>query len=304
MVARLQAHAYLAIMRYLTVLIFVIMSVRLTAQTAEQDSAGYDAVYAWVERKLTYNYFDAANQHWWVNRFQKNDNGSITIKNIAAKYPDQVLEKIYHLRSFYLYDINPQAIRVIEMPESQGRFVKGRIVRLEGFENEKAVVTSRDGVQGSNVNFVHISVPDFLEDSLQNYAFELRDKLRQLTFLDARLFNADDLNKNRQQLFEMLRGNFVSEDSTAYLTFEPMVNQLVRFVWKEGEAQMHGTIGTTKEGVYLFRASPNTHLLIPLEFDTDERDLVLTNSNHRVHVVGRNTVEFIIGDRRTRFYRY
>ncbi|MEQ9229107.1 MAG: hypothetical protein RIF46_00380, partial [Cyclobacteriaceae bacterium] len=143
------------------------------AQTIEEDSAAYRAAFDWVERKLTFNYYDNTNQHYWVNRFHLNENGSITTKNIAAENPNKVVERRFHNRTFQLYDLNPRTISIIELPSDQGRFVKGKIVRVEGFQGEKKVSTSHDGVVGSNLNYIHISIPDFLEDSLQDYALEV-----------------------------------------------------------------------------------------------------------------------------------
>jgi len=276
------------------------------AQTAEQDSVSYDALFKWVERKLTYDYFDPTNQHWWVNRFQPNLNGSIVIKNIAAEHPKRVLEKVYHLRQFFLYDLNPNTISVIDAPVDQGRFVKGRIVRMEGFGDEKKIATKKDGVVGSDVSFIHISVPAFLEDSLQNYAFELQAKLKQLTYLSARLLNAKDPKKNNEAVFSALRGNYVNQDSTVYLSFEVTNPGHVRYEWKAGDQRWYGQIGydSEKQVYFFFRASDKGYFLRELTIDDIATDLILKNGQDTITIIGRNTLEVVLEGRRELFYRY
>lgn len=286
--------------------LFIFCALTGRAQTAEQDSVSYDALFKWVERKLTYDYFDPTNQHWWVNRFQPNLNGSIVIKNIAAEHPKRVLEKVYHLRQFFLYDLNPNTISVIEAPVDQGRFVKGRIVRMEGFGDEKKIATKKDGVVGSDVSFIHISVPAFLEDSLQNYAFELQAKLKQLTYLSARLINANDVKKNSESIFSALRGNYVNQDSTAYLSFEVTNPGHVRYEWKEGERRWFGQIGyDTEKQVYFFiRSSEKGYFLRELTVDESATDLILKKDADTITFIGRNTLEFVIDGQRNLFYRF
>ncbi len=290
----------------LLVILFLFCSFTSHAQTAEQDSVTYESLFKWVERKLTYDYFDPSNQHWWVNRFQPNLNGSIVIKNIAAEHPKRVLEKVYHLRQFYLYDLNPKRVSVIETPTDQGRFVKGKIIRMEGFGDEKKIVTQKDGVAGSDVSFIHVSVPEFLEDSLQNYAFVLRDNLSQLIFMSARLFNQKDEAKNKEAVFSALRGTYVNQDSTAYLSFEVVDSGHVRFQWTHGKERSYGQIGfdAAKKVYFFFKSTPEKYVLREFAVDDAATDLVLVSGQDQLYIIGRNTIEFVLEGKRQRFSRY
>jgi hypothetical protein len=276
------------------------------AQTEAQDSVTYESLFKWVERKLTYDYFDPSNQHWWVNQFQPNLDGSVVIKNIAAQHPKRVMEKVYHLRQCFLYDLNPNRVSVIETPTDQGRFVKGKIIRLEGFGDEKKIVTQKDGVHGSNVSFIHVSVPAFLEDSLKDYAGELKTGLSKLIFMSARLFNQNNDAKNKEAVFSALRGSYVSKDSSAYLSFEVVDPGHVRFEWTQGKERSYGQIGfdATKKVYFLFKSSPEKYMLREFTVDTTVADLVLISGQDSVNIVGRNTLEFVLDGKRQRFSRY
>jgi hypothetical protein len=277
-----------------------------TAQSAEVDSVTTESAFKWVERKLTFNYFDPTNQNWWVNRLHKNDDGSVTLINIAADHPDKVLEKVYHLRRFFLYDINPNAITVMDNPSDQGRFVKGRILRLQGFGDENKIATKKDGRVGSDVSFIHISVPSFLEDSLQNYAFELRDKIKLLLTLDARFVNAGNPEKNKANALSAWRGNYVSSDSTQYLSLEVVNAGQIRFEWKGQESSQFGQFGydEAKQAFFFFRASNRSYYLGDFTIDKASKQLVLKNGEDSIHIIGRNTISFLLGGKVTTFYRY
>ncbi len=285
---------------------FLAISLSSVAQTAEQDSSGFEATMQWLERKLTYNYFDPTNQQWWVNVIQKKENGAYTIKNIAAKHPEHVTEKVYHQRTFYLWDLNPKTITVSEVPNNLGRFIQGNLVRLEGFKGENKIATMKDGRVGSKVSYIHISIPKFLEDSLQGYAIEVKEKLSAALYLNARLFNTNDLEKNVKATFDTFRGNYLSEDSTTYLDFEVVGDRLARFKIRDESQTRVGTIGYDEdiERVYYFLASTDDHFISLFEFDSMARNIVLKSEKNRINILGRNTIEFLIDGNSTKFFRY
>ncbi len=285
---------------------FLFSSLSLGAQTIEEDSAAYRAALDWVERKLTFNYYDNTNQHFWVNRFHLNDNGSITTKNIASENPNKVVERNFHNRTFFLHDLNPRTISVIDIPSDQGRFVKGKIVRVEGFQGEKKVSTSHDGVVGSNLNYIHISIPAFLEDSLQNYALEVKKQLSDLAFLNARLANRGDLNDNLEKTFSVFSGKYISQDSTTTLTFVQVEPRLVRFELRDGEKLFFGMVGYDQKSktLYLLKSGSDEYVFLTFSFDHTTRNLVLRSKEDELFLVGRNTFKVKIGDWQDTYFRY
>ncbi len=285
---------------------FLFLNLVAGAQTIEEDSVAYRAAFDWVERKLTFNYYDNTNQHYWVNRFHLNENGSITTKNIAAENPNKVVERRFHNRTFQLYDLNPRTISIIELPSDQGRFVKGKIVRVEGFQGEKKVSTSHDGVVGSNLNYIHISIPDFLEDSLQDYALEVKKQFANLAYLHARLSNRGDLGANLENAFQVLSGSYISKDSTTTLTFYQSEERLVRFELKEGEKRSFGTIGYDQKlkELYLLKSGRDEYVFRTFSFDETTRNLVLRSAEDEIFLIGRNAFSVKIGEWQDTFFRY
>lgn len=282
------------------------LSLISSAQSVEEDSAAYRATFDWLERKLTYNYYDPTNEHWWVNRFQENDNGSVNIKNIAAKHPDKVLEKVYYNRTLQLYDLNPRSISVIDLPTGQGRFVKGKIVRVEGFGSETKIKNIKDGKVGSDLNFIHVSIPDFLEDSLENYAVEVKQKFALAATLGARHTNGGNLEDNLTKTFETLSGNYISADSTATLSFDKKEPRLVRFELKDGDKYTYGTIGYDKKlkGIYILRSSSDDYYLEVFTFDETTRNLALKSGNDEVFLEGKNKFVVKLKGWSDTFFRY
>lgn len=277
------------------------------SQTAEQDSSSFDATMQWLERKLTYNYYDATNGQWWVNVIQKKDNGAFTIKNIAAKHPDRITGKIYYQRTFFLWDLDPNKITVSDIPKDMGRFVKGKLIRLEGFKDENKIATKKDGRVGSKVSYLHISIPTYLEDSLQDYSIKVKEKLTDALYLNARLFNANDEEKNLIAAFNTLSGNYISEDSTSYLDFDVLAQRLIRFKVRKDSQIKVGTIGydEEKKTVFYFQASATGHLIKQFTLDQRAGDLILKNEEgDSIFIIGRNTIEFSIEGEKKKYVRY
>ncbi|MCP4461131.1 MAG: hypothetical protein GY816_24385, partial [Cytophagales bacterium] len=247
------------------------------------------------------------NEKWWVNVIQAKDNGSYTIKNIAAKHPEHVTEKIYHQRTFFMWDLNPKTVSVSDVPNDLGRFVKGKLVRIEGFKGENKIATRKDGRVGSMVSYIHISIPNFLEDSVQGYSLKVKEKLSNALYLNARVLNTNNIEENVDLSFKTFRGNYVSEDSTTYLNFEIFNKRLVRFKLKKNMKIEVGTIGYDEEQevIYYFQASGNSHIIRRFKFDEEARDLKLREeSGDGIYVIGRNTIEFSINGKTERFFRY
>jgi len=287
-------------------IVFLVVSLSAMAQPAEQDSSGFDATMQWLERKLTYNYYDPTNEKWWVNVIQVKDNGAYVIKNIAAKHPDHVSEKIYYQRTFFLWDLNPKTVTVSDIPKNMGRFIKGKLIRLEGFGNEKEIATKKDGRVGSKVSYLNISIPAILEDSTQGYAQAVGDRLSDVLYLNARLFNLNNTEENISAAFKAFRGNYISEDSTSYLDFEVMDVGLVRFKLRERSRELYGTIGydVKKDVIFYLLASTKDHITRQFKFDTTKKDLILREGGDEIYVIGRNTIEFFIEGKKTKFFRY
>jgi hypothetical protein len=287
--------------------IFLVMMLTARAQQPEVDSAQYRATLKWLERKLTYNYYDNTNKHWWVNRFQIRLNGAINFKNIAASHPEKVMERVYHERTFHLRDINPRAITVSEVKEEQGRFAKGSLIRLEGFSDEKLVQQNRDGVRGTNVNFVHISLPEYLKDTVADYPAQVKIWLADAARLHARLVRAPKEDTNIKNAFRTLRGNFIEKDSVTLLNFTTINPTVATFTLKRDKEQWAGVVGydATEKVFYITLASDGRHAHRRMKISMVERNLVLESSEgDRIFLEGLNTFHWKLGDWNMTFFRY
>ena len=293
--------------RFFVLTFFIIRVVMSSAQTLEQDSTSLAITMDWLERKLNYNYYDATNEQWWVNVIQENENGAYTIKNISAKHPKHVTEKVYYQRSFFMWDLNPKTVSVSEVPKDMGRFIKGKLVRLEGFKGENQISTTKDGIKGSNVSYLHISIPGFLEDSLQDYSQLMKERLSTALYLNARVFNSKDVKKNEATVFQTLRGNYINEDSTSYLNFDSVADGLVRFQRSGEKTASFGTIGYSieKNAFFYFQAASGSHIIRLLKVDRAANDLILKNEEgYSINIIGRNTFEIITNGKLIRYHRY
>lgn len=290
---------------WLLTLLFFVQLLVVHGQNAK-DSVSIESTISWLERKMTFNYYDPTNQHWWVNRFQSNEDGTYTIKNIAAKHPDKVLEKKYHNRTFNLYDLNPHSVSVLDIPKDQGRFVKGKIVRVQCFGDEKKIAVKKDGITGSKVGFIHVSIPQILIDSSDVYAEKLKNKLAEAAFLDARLFNTNNLEENITSAFNAFRGRYISEDSTAYLDFEVIDVRLVRFTIKKDNDISIGTMGydVKRKSIYFFLAGTKQYEIRDFSFDPQSNELILLAEGERLHIIGRNALGFQLSEFSAKFFRY
>lgn len=286
-------------------LVFLIGFLPLNAQN-EVDKVEWQSTIDWIERKMTFNYYDPINEHWWINRIQVNENGTYTVKNIAAKHPSKVLGKKYHNRTFNFYDLNPNTVSIIDLPTGQGRFVKGKIVRAECFKDEKDISVKKDGKVGSKVGFIHISVPQELLDSTESYAAELKTRFAKAAFLDSRLYNTGNLEDNITAVFKSLRGNYSSEDGTSNLKFDLIDIGLVRFELQKDNKLFIGTMGfdVKKKSLYLFLAGNKHYEMRDLTFDTNATDLILKSGDDFLNVIGRNTLEFGLGEIQGKYFRY
>jgi hypothetical protein len=183
----------------------------LTAQSQLEDSMRLASAIEWLEDKLTYYYYNVDDDTWWNNRFTFNDGSkTITIKNIASPYPQAVTGKTYLELNFHLSDLDPYSIAVEERPSNAGRLVKGKTIRVGAFEDQ-AIKRSRNGRRSNEQSFIYFSVPDFFEDSIQNFSQSIADKLSLAVDLSTRIYPASTPQANLSMIRTLLHGRFKSE---------------------------------------------------------------------------------------------
>ncbi len=200
-------------MRIIQYLILLIPGFVSIAQTPADNEINYQAAIKWLDRKLNYNYYDPINSNWWINTFYVNENKEITIKNISTNNPRSanIQEKVYTIRKFKLQDINPNNIVITDINENQGRIVKGRLMQLHTFSNQKKIAKTIDGRRASNASFVLISFPESM-NSITDYHELIKENLIKAIESSTKVYHSEDDIESKTQIFNMLPGNFKSDE--------------------------------------------------------------------------------------------
>lgn len=184
------------------------------AQSKYEDSTKLELTIAWLEDKLTYNYYNESDDEWWINRFTFNEESeTITIKNIASPHLESVSDKTYLQLNLRLEELNPFTIQVQKNSSNAGRLVKGKIIRVGAYD--KSIKRVKNGRLSTNQSFLYIAIPSFLEDSLENYSQNIAQKLEDAIKLSTKIYNKT-FDQNRSLLNNMLPGNFLDHAGTKW----------------------------------------------------------------------------------------
>lgn len=242
-------------MRNLAFTLLILLPLASFSQSAEDDEITFHAAIDWLDRKLNYIYFDQLAQKWWLNKFYVNNDKEVTIKNIHTSKPRSanIKEKVYLIRTFNVQDINPYNMKISEIASDQGRIVKGKMLELRTFSNEKAVHKTVNGRRGSDVSFVQIAFPTFMTDSISDYAELVESKLKEAIIASTKVYASANLADNKSKIFGILAGNFISKEGArlmAELKFENVINLQMA----EGVDSYFG-FNPSKELFYLTRIS-------------------------------------------------
>jgi hypothetical protein len=239
--------------------LFIYLIIPLCGQS-QLDSLGYVQGMEYLERKLTYTYYNVDQQMWWVNTFKYNaDNGTVRFKSISSDNPAKLLGKKYTERVFRFSDLNPYKVTVQKIEENQGMIVKGSLIRIETVKHEKLVGKTINNRPASAQSYIHFSIPTYLEDSLSEYTETLLTTIQDLISYSTDLHNLEDDSENRSLLFEILEGEHV------YL---------------EGEAQVKRFTELQGPQLLKYEEYKDRHLVATGEFGFDtERDMVYEKFN-------------------------
>ena len=110
-------------------------------QSPEADQVQFKSAVDWLNSKLDYLYYDDANGNWWNNSFYMDEKHVVTIKQISSKTPQTASfkNKNYTVRKFSIEDINPYTLQIKNVDASLGRFVKGQLLELRTFSDQKKI---------------------------------------------------------------------------------------------------------------------------------------------------------------------
>ena len=184
----------------------------LFSQMSEDDEVTYQAAIDWLDSKLNYVYYDEVSGKWWKNTFYINDKKGVTIKHISSDKPNtaNIRNKNYTIRTFNLTDINPYNISISEEEDSKGRIVKGKVLEIRTLDGKKSINKKINTRKGSSTSFLFFSFPEFLNDSLANYAEVVKAKLTEAIVSSTKVY-ATNQTENFENIFALLGGKFRNE---------------------------------------------------------------------------------------------
>lgn len=188
----------------------ILISWVTAAQSKADDRFILDQTIEWLEDRLTYNYFNVEDDEWWINRFTFNDGSqTVTIKNIASPQLQAVTEKTYLQLNFKLENLNPYTIQVQKTEKNAGRLMKGSTIRVGAFD--KSIHRSKNGKLSTDQSFIYFSIPEFFEDSVENYSQQIVDHLSKAILLSTRIYSGTN-DENRKAVESVLKGRFIADN--------------------------------------------------------------------------------------------
>ena len=191
--------------------IIVLSSNHIFGQSPAEDKVTFESAVDWLNTKLDYIYYDH-NGHWWNNTFYMNENNVVTIKQISSKTPQtaNIKNKNYTIRKFKIEDINPFTIQIKDVAESTGRFVKGQLLEIRTFSDQRNIHKTINNRKATSTSFLHLSFPTALTDTLVNYPQLVKEKLLEAVISSTKVYYKNP-EANRELIFDIIEGQFQSE---------------------------------------------------------------------------------------------
>lgn len=213
--------------RLLASILFLSLLTISFAQMSEDDEVTYQSAIDWLDSKLNYVYYDDVSGKWWNNTFYVNDKKEVTIKHISSDKPNtaNINQKNYTIRTFSLADINPYDIIIREEEDSRGRIVKGKVLEIRTFGREKSIHKKINTRRGSSTSFLFFSFPEFLNDSIADYAQVVKSKLTEAIISSTKVY-ASSYDENIKKFFNTLSGSFKNEKGETWESEQIFPNTL------------------------------------------------------------------------------
>ncbi len=258
----------------------------LNAQATYEDSARFESTIEWLEDKLTYNYYNETDDEWWINRFTFNDHSeTVTIKNINSPEIEAVSDKTYLQLNFRLEELNPFTIQVQKNTSNAGRLVKGKVIRVGAYE--KSIRRVKNGRMATNQSFIYISIPEFLEDSLENYSQNIAQKLEEAIKLSTKMYNRG-VDQNVKVLSKMLYGQFTNESGTKWIIQKVFENSFEIKTYRENDLlELHYL--TLGENLQVNTIKPDHSGYQNLQLQ-DDKNLTYSNSQQKIEFISWNEI--------------
>ena len=206
--------------RLILFLSFVIIYLGLSigGDLAAQPFDKNDTRIKYLERKLTFNYYNASQGMWWINTFKYNpDDGTFKFKSISAENPGKILGKKYTDRIFALADLNPYLITISRIQEDQGYLVKGDLLRIETIKHQNLVRKYINTASATPQSYIHFVIPDYLMDSTVSLTDSIKVAFESLILNATALSRLETSEGNAQLILETMLGEFAVGDTKRFV---------------------------------------------------------------------------------------
>lgn len=187
----------------------------MAAKVTGQENSVEEVSLKWLKERLTYNYLNPDQGKWWLNKLEYNsEEGTIHVQNASSVNPKKLREKSWIDRRVNLTQLDPYSIAINPVLEHKGRIVKGSVLLINVIHNEKKINKTIDGKRATSESFLQFSIPSSMLDTTRGFADSLKFHLIQAIEAQSKLFNQNDLEKNKQMIFQVLRGEFIQGSVT------------------------------------------------------------------------------------------
>ena len=210
-------------------LILLVSTSQLFAQSPADDEVVFNSAVDWLNSKLDYLYYDEYNENWWNNTFYMNENKEVTIKQISSKTPQtaNIKNKNYTIRQFKIEDINPYNIQIKEVDESMGRFVKGKLLEIRTFSEQRKIHKTINNRRATSTSFLHLSFPKILTDTLVNYPELVKSKLYDAVISATKVYSSGNTS-DKETILKVMEGKFQADSSGDQLVAEKVFDNVLQ----------------------------------------------------------------------------
>ncbi|MEO9871112.1 hypothetical protein [Ekhidna sp.] len=263
----------------LRIIIFLVFITPLFchSQSSSEDDVNFNAAIDWLDSKLNYIYYDEVNAKWWKNTFYVNEKKEVTIKHISSDKPNtaNIKDKNYTVRRFNIEDINPRNLTISEIKDSRGRIVKGKMLEIRTFEFQESINKTINNRKGSSTSFLYFSFPEFLNDSLINYAEVVKEKLETAIVASTKIYSKNE-EEDISTVLNALSGSFKSEKGDLWETelFQANVLKLER--------------GNEKEEYFGYSPQKKEFYIISIHSGGFDTEIFSFSNGHKIILKGEN----------------
>ncbi|MEM9328109.1 MAG: hypothetical protein AAGA85_20750 [Bacteroidota bacterium] len=163
----------------------------------------------WLGKNLDYQYYNADQRKWWVNRLDYNlQEAYIRIQNASADHPLNAASKQWIHRRVELHFLDPNSIAIDEIPSNRGRVVRGKVLVVKTVGNDRLIQKTIDGAEASSESFLQFSIPKSLLDEQPYFADSLKHYLSEAILSSARLTRPEGSEDDVAMVFDVFQGEF------------------------------------------------------------------------------------------------